>query len=123
MEQPPSDAEFHISPAALNKSCMIDPCVFPRIEILDLHKLKPEHFKDMETALAAADELIEKQRSQFTEEVNELHPDIIIGNPLLDQFWYAKHNGTSSMLHICIQRALDHDDKHHVETIPLPQIK
>ena len=63
-----------------------------RICVLDTHKLKPSDFPDMEQALAAADKLIAFQRTMIVG-VEEQHPDIIVGDPMLDQLWYAKHQG------------------------------
>jgi hypothetical protein len=63
-----------------------------RIAILELHGLKTEHFPDIEKALEAADKFIAHQRSTTTG-VAASHPDIIIGDPMLDQFWYGKHQG------------------------------
>lgn len=63
-----------------------------RIAILELHGLKTEHFPDIEKALEAADKFIAHQRSTTTG-VEARHPDIIIGDPMLDQFWYGKHQG------------------------------
>ena len=63
-----------------------------RIAILELHGLKTEHFPDIEKALEAADKFIAHQRSTTTG-VAKSHPDIIIGDPMLDQFWYGKHQG------------------------------
>ncbi len=58
-----------------------------------IHDLKVDHFPDIEKALAAADKLVEFQRRRLAG-VEEDHPDIIVGDPMLDQFWYAKHHGT-----------------------------
>ena len=54
--------------------------------------MKPEHFPDMPAALAAADTLMAHQRSMIADVVAQ-HPDIVVGDPMLDQFWYAKHLG------------------------------
>ena len=70
----------------------ICPGTSARMDILDHHKLKSSHFPDIEQALDAADKLVEFQRSQL-KGIPEKHPDIVVGHPLLDQFWYAKHQG------------------------------
>ena len=63
-----------------------------RIQILDLHGLKPADFDNMTEALEAADKLVSVQRETISG-VPQQHPDIIIGNAKLDQFWYANHKG------------------------------
>ena len=63
-----------------------------RIAILDLHGLKMENFPNTEKALEAADKFIAHQRSA-TSGIEARHPDIIIGDAMLDQFWYGKHQG------------------------------
>ena len=69
-----------------------------RIEILDCHKLKPDHFSSWEEATKAADIMVEGLRANLPNLALE-HPDIIIpGVPQLDQFWYFKHEGTMAAL-------------------------
>ena len=65
--------------------------------ILDLHGLKLEHFPNLEAALASADKLIAHQREEI-DDITVRHPDIILGDPMLDQFWYAKHAGIMGMM-------------------------
>ena len=68
--------------------------VCPRMQILEFHGLGIDHFGSAEEALANADKLIAHQRAVI-QGVTKEHPDMIYpGSPLLDQFWYAKHNGT-----------------------------
>ncbi len=55
--------------------------------------LKISDFSSKEDAFAAADKIIQSWRNMIYGVV-EQHPDIIIGDPMLDQFWYAKHKGT-----------------------------
>jgi hypothetical protein len=65
-----------------------------RIEILDCHKLKPDHFASMEEACNAADVMVSGLKANWPLMAEE-HPDILIpGVPMLDQFWYFKHEGT-----------------------------
>ena len=54
--------------------------------------MTPANFPDMGQALAAADKLVAHQRNLIPG-IEEQHPDIIIGDPVLDQFWFAKHQG------------------------------
>jgi hypothetical protein len=68
-----------------------------RTGILVLHDLKIQDFETKEEAFAAADKLVEFQRSMISG-VEEQHPDIIVGDPRLDQFWYAKHQGIRGMV-------------------------
>ena len=63
-----------------------------RIGVLGLHELKVEHFASLDEALDKADKLIAHQR-EMLQGVAERHPDIIIGDKMLDQFWYCKHDG------------------------------
>ena len=46
----------------------------------------------LKAALAAADKLISHQRQEI-QGIPEDHPDRIIGDPMLDQFWFSKHSG------------------------------
>ena len=70
-----------------------------RIEILDVHKLKVEHFTTMKDALEAADIMVSALKKEFPE-VMEAHPDILVPKqPLLDQFWYFKSEGTACKEH------------------------
>ena len=71
------------------------PCI--RIGVLELHHLNVEHFPTVEEALAAADKLIAHQRMEI-QGVTQAHPDRIIGDPLLDQFWFCKHSGIMGMI-------------------------
>ncbi len=66
------------------------------MEILECHKLTIKHFPDVAAALQAADKMLQHQRS-FILNVEEDHPDIIIGDPMLDQFWYCQHQGTQGV--------------------------
>jgi hypothetical protein len=71
---------------------------YDRIEILEHHGLKVEHFVSNEEAIAAADELIDTQRAAI-KGIPEQHPDKIFESmPILNQYWYAKHNGNRSPL-------------------------
>jgi len=65
-----------------------------RMEVLDHHKLKAEHFESVEKALDAADKMIAHQRTFLEVKL----PDMILGDRLLDQFWYCKHQGTLGFL-------------------------
>ena len=64
--------------------------------------MKLEHFPgngeaQLKAALAAADKLISHQREEI-HGVTDSHPDRIIGDPLLDQFWFSKHTGIMGLV-------------------------
>ena len=65
----------------------------PRMEVLDVHKLNMSHFGTLSDAMAAADQLIARQR-EIMPDIEALHPDIMFEVPQLCQFWYAVHHGT-----------------------------
>ena len=68
------------------------------MEILDCHKLKPEHFSSMEEALKAADVMVALLKEN-NPGLEDAHPDIKVpGVPLLDQFYYFKAEGTVAAL-------------------------
>ena len=75
-------------------------CDHIRSGVLSMHQLTPAHFPDMDKALAAADKLISFHRRMIVG-VAELHPGIIVGDPMLDQFWYAKHQGMKGIV-LCV---------------------
>jgi len=64
------------------------------MEILELHKLKLEHFTDMEQAMKAADSLVETQKNQMPMLQEKFPPMLFPGIPQLDQFYYAQNMGT-----------------------------
>ena len=64
-----------------------------RTGILLLHDLKMSDSKSIEEGMAAADKLIKHQREFQISGVEDRHPDIIVGNPMLDQFRHCKHQG------------------------------
>jgi hypothetical protein len=78
-----------------------------RTEILDCHKLKPEHFKTPEEAFKAADVMVAALKEHM-KGIEAKHPDILVPEcRLLDQFYYFAHEGTMASLrnshtHICI---------------------
>jgi hypothetical protein len=70
---------------------------------LECHKLKPEHFGTIEEACKAADVMVSGLKANWPLMAQE-HPDILIpGVPMLDQFWYFKHEGTMVPLGINTQ--------------------
>ena len=58
-----------------------------------LHDLKIGDFKTQEAAMAAAVSIIKHQRTHHITDADKKHEDEIIGNVLLDRFWYCKHKG------------------------------
>ena len=64
-----------------------------RIEILESHSVKPEHFPSMEEALKAADAMVKSLKDAWPG-LQESRPDITIpGFPLMDQFYYFQNKG------------------------------
>ena len=51
----------------------------------------------LKAAFAAADKLISHQRQEI-QGIPEAHPDRIIGDPMLDQFWFRKHSGIMGLV-------------------------
>ena len=65
-----------------------------RIQILATRGLAPNDFNTVEEANIAADLLVKDFHHKYPAK-KALHPDIIFaGQPMLDQFWFAEHNGT-----------------------------
>ena len=65
-----------------------------RTGVLKLHDLTIKDFSSMEDAMKGADQLIAFQRqNQIAVEVWQQHPDEIVGDILLDRFWYCKDAG------------------------------
>ena len=78
-------------------TCMVS-MLACRTEILDCHKLKPEHFNTPEEAFKAADVMVAALKENWPA-VEEKHPDILVpGVPLLDQFYYFYNEGTMASL-------------------------
>ena len=71
-----------------------------RMEVLDCHKLTKDHFPSLEEAIKAADIMVQGLKANFPDLEAE-HPDILVpGQPMLDQFWYFKHEGTPGNPHL-----------------------
>ena len=65
-----------------------------RKQVLATRGLGPKDFNTGEEANIAADLLVKDFHDKYPAK-KALHPDIIFeGQPLLDQFWFAKHDGT-----------------------------
>ena len=65
-----------------------------RMQILATRGLAPKDFNTGEEANIAADLLVKDFHHKYPAK-KALHPDIIFaGQPMLDQFWFAEHNGT-----------------------------
>ena len=63
-----------------------------RMQILEMHGIKREHYSTNEELIAAADKLIAHQRDMLTN-IEAEHPNIIVGDPMLDQFWFVQNLG------------------------------
>ena len=63
-----------------------------RTSILALHGLMREHYSTVEEFIAAADKLVAHQRNLLTN-IEAEHPDMILGDPMLDQFWWVQDLG------------------------------
>ena len=63
-----------------------------RMQILEVHGLKREHYSTRAELIAAADMLIKHQRDLLIH-IEAEHPNIIVGDPMLDQFWYVQNLG------------------------------
>ena len=60
-----------------------------RMQILGMHGLKREHYSTVDELIAAADMLINHQRG-ILPNIEAEHPNIIVGDPMLDQFWFVQ---------------------------------
>ena len=64
----------------------------PRMGILKSHGMKRADYSSVDEIIAAADKLIKYQRDMLPNVAAE-SPDVIVGDPMLDQFWYVQNLG------------------------------
>ena len=63
-----------------------------------LHGVKWEHFQETKDAIDAADRLVELQKIAMPQLFEENPDQIVEGWPMLDQFYYCKHEGLGACI-------------------------